>query len=91
MNCFYKHMNSSHVQGCYAGTVYIISARTGEIVWSYTTRGPVKSSPCVDQSTGLVYVSSHDNNIYCLNIQVFQNYYSHFSVDFHIIFVKQSS
>jgi hypothetical protein len=38
---------------------------TNNTIWSYTTDGPVESSPAV--ADGKVYVGSLDNKTYCLN------------------------
>ena len=45
--------------------VYALNASTGAKLWSYTTGGPVYSSPAV--ANGVVYVGSDDNNVYALN------------------------
>jgi outer membrane protein assembly factor BamB len=37
----------------------------GQLLWNYTTGGPVSSSPAV--VNGVVYVGSLDNNVYALN------------------------
>ena len=45
--------------------VYALNARTGSLVWSYTTGYQVFSSPAV--ANGVVYVTSEDSNVYALN------------------------
>jgi hypothetical protein len=42
-----------------------LNAATGAFIWSYTTDGPVTSSPAV--ADGKVYVGSYDGKVYCLN------------------------
>ncbi|XP_048589326.1 beta-alanine-activating enzyme isoform X2 [Nematostella vectensis] len=54
--------------GCYDGKIYIINRFSGVIGWTYQTHAPVKSSPCVDPTTGLVWVGSHDHHLYALDI-----------------------
>ena len=44
--------------------VYALNARTGALVWKYTTEGGV-ASPTV--ANGVVYVGSEDDNVYALN------------------------
>ena len=54
----------------YFGTVnnfiYALDLITGEIKWRYKTRGPVVSSPSVED--GIVYVGSLDRKLYALAI-----------------------
>jgi outer membrane protein assembly factor BamB len=45
--------------------VYALNAATGTRLWSYTTGGPVLSSPAV--ANGIVYVGSYDGKVYALN------------------------
>lgn len=47
------------------GVLRALSARTGALLWSLTTGGPVFSSPAV--ANELVYVGSEDFNVYALN------------------------
>ena len=47
------------------GSVFALDARTGTVLWSYTTAGFVQSSPAV--ANGVVYFGSADNNVYALN------------------------
>jgi len=44
--------------------VYALDASTGAMLWSYSTIGPVDSSPAV--ANGVVYVTD-DANVYGLN------------------------
>ena len=53
--------------GCYDGKVYFLERETGSVAWSFSTGGPVKSSPCVDTHTGLVWIGSHDHHLYALD------------------------
>jgi len=48
--------------------VYVFNRHNGFIVWTFQTKGPVKSSPCVDPSTGMVWIGSHDHHLYSLNV-----------------------
>ena len=45
--------------------MYALKAVTGAVKWSYTTGGPVVSSPAV--AGGVVYIGSDDGNVYALN------------------------
>lgn len=45
--------------------IYAVKAKTGVLVWKYTTGNGVDSSPTV--VNGIVYVGSNDNNVYALN------------------------
>ena len=64
--------------GCYNGCVYTMLASTGSIHWCYSTvqQGdddevePIKSSPVCDPSSGLVWVGSHDQHLYALDVEV---------------------
>ena len=51
--------------GCSDGKVYAFQAKTGKIVWTYTTNGVVDSSPTV--VAGIVYVGSQDDSLYASN------------------------
>ncbi|XP_075608235.1 beta-alanine-activating enzyme isoform X4 [Balearica regulorum gibbericeps] len=54
--------------GCYDGLVYVLQSNDGEIHWTFVTEDTVKSSAVVDPSSGLVYVGSHDQHVYALDI-----------------------
>ena len=56
--------------GCYNGLVYVLKSNSGEKYWTFTTEDAVKSSPAVDPTTGLIYVGSHDQHAYALDIYV---------------------
>ncbi|MBM4030750.1 MAG: hypothetical protein FJ291_03090 [Planctomycetes bacterium] len=45
-------------------TVYCLDARTGGLLWAFTTEGPVRLAPTV--ADGRVYVGSDDGCLYCL-------------------------
>ena len=45
-----------------------MARNNGKITWSFQTGNAVKSSPCLDLKTGLVWVGSHDGCLYGLNI-----------------------
>jgi len=49
----------------YDHNIYALGARTGGLVWNYTTGNFVAFSPTV--SHGIVYVGSNDHNVYALN------------------------
>ncbi|XP_034628164.1 beta-alanine-activating enzyme isoform X7 [Trachemys scripta elegans] len=56
------------IVGCYNGFVYVLRSDNGEIHCIFTAEDAVKSSAVVHPSTGLVYVGSHDQHIYALDI-----------------------
>jgi outer membrane protein assembly factor BamB len=47
------------------GSLYALSARTGQGQWSYSSQGSVISSPAV--ANGVVYFGSDDGNVYALD------------------------
>ncbi|XP_012666193.1 acyl-CoA synthetase family member 4 [Otolemur garnettii] len=53
---------------CYDGLVYVLKSNTGENYWRFTTEDAVKSSATVDPTTGLLYIGSHDQHAYALDI-----------------------
>ena len=67
-----------HHLGCYDGCVYSLTCDSGTTHWCIKLASsgeggssePIKSSPCVDLTTGLVWIGSHDHHIYALNIYV---------------------
>jgi outer membrane protein assembly factor BamB len=50
-----------------ADALFALNARTGALLWSYTTGGTVYSSPAV--ANGMVYVSSGDGNVYAFGLK----------------------
>jgi len=50
--------------------VCVIERSSGTIKWSFQTRGPVKSSACVNPHNGYAYIGSHDHHLYAFDIQV---------------------
>ncbi|XP_067386761.1 beta-alanine-activating enzyme isoform X2 [Emydura macquarii macquarii] len=56
------------IVGCYNGLVYVLRSQNGEIHCVFTTEDAVKSSAVVHPVTGLVYIGSHDQHIYALDI-----------------------
>ena len=63
--------------GCYDGCVYALCADSGEVHSCYhISQDPIKSSPCVDPTTGLVWVGSHDQHIYAISLQVSESHYT---------------
>ena len=51
--------------GSYDRKIYALDASNGDLVWNFTTGGPVYSSAAVDD--GIVYIGSRDHNIYALD------------------------
>ncbi|XP_074848914.1 beta-alanine-activating enzyme isoform X3 [Carettochelys insculpta] len=56
------------IVGCYNGLVYVLRSHNGEVHYIFTTEDAVKSSAVVHPSTGLVYIGSHDQHLYALDI-----------------------
>lgn len=50
--------------------MYVLQVVDGEIHWTFATEDTVKSSAVVDPSSGLVYIGSHDQHVYALDIYV---------------------
>ena len=50
--------------------MYVLQSSDGEIHWTFATEDTVKSSGVVDPSSGLVYIGSHDQHVYALDIYV---------------------
>jgi len=44
--------------------VYALDSETGEIKWTFFTRGPIRLAPTID--SGRLYVGSDDGCVYCL-------------------------
>lgn len=71
-----------YLTGCYDGQLYILDADNGTLHWKFipspdtslfsreSTSDPVKSSPCVDPASGLIWFGSHDHHIYAVDFQV---------------------
>ncbi|XP_010857961.1 PREDICTED: acyl-CoA synthetase family member 4 isoform X3 [Bison bison bison] len=58
------------VVGCYNGLVYVLKSNSGEKYWMFSTEDAVKSSATMDPTTGLLYIGSHDQHAYALDIYV---------------------
>lgn len=58
------------LKGSYDKHVYVIEIESGQLYWKVATGDVVKSSPNLDLITGYVYIGSHDQHVYCLDIQV---------------------
>ena len=58
--------------GCYDGNLYVLDAQSGSLYWKcqLSKEQPIKSSPCVDMATGLIWCGSHDQHLYALNVEV---------------------
>ena len=56
--------------GCFNGLIYVLKSNSGGKYRTFTTEDAVKSSPAVDPTTGLIYVGSHDQHAYALDIYV---------------------
>lgn len=48
----------------------MINISDGSLHWKFEASDVVKSSPCLDLDTGLIYFGSHDKHLYCIDIQV---------------------
>jgi outer membrane protein assembly factor BamB len=49
------------------GVVYGVNGATGTVTWSFPTRGPVLSSPALDDGAQVLYVGSADGHVYALD------------------------
>lgn len=67
---FYLLYLASFPTGCYNGSVYVLKSDSGEKHWVFTTEDAVKSSAALDLSTGLLYIGSHDQHAYALDVYV---------------------
>ena len=56
--------------GCYDSYIYVLKVSTGEIHWKFKTGDVVKCSPVMDPLTSLIWVGSHDDCIYSLDVKV---------------------
>ena len=55
--------------GTYGGWVWVLEREGGGVHWRCSTGSePVKSSPCVDPSTGLAWVGTHSQTLVALNV-----------------------
>lgn len=50
-----------------AGAVSAFQANTGQLIWSYRTRGPVQAKPVVHGT--LIYLTSNEGRIYALDVR----------------------
>nr|XP_058154058.1 beta-alanine-activating enzyme isoform X2 [Dasypus novemcinctus] len=64
------------IVGCYNGLVYVLKSNSGEKHWMFATQDAVKSSATMDPSTGLLYIGSHDQHAYALDIYVRSHFLS---------------
>jgi len=48
-------------------TVYALDARTGKVLWTYTTSGPIRFAPTVSGES--VFVVSDDGCLYSLSLR----------------------
>ena len=46
--------------------LHVVSARSGKVVWTYFTGGPVRSSPRIAE--GHVFIGSDDNHLHAINL-----------------------
>ena len=51
--------------GSYDYNVYALNAKTGTLIWNYTTGGYIDTAPTV--ANGVVFANSNDNKTYALN------------------------
>ncbi|GCB60124.1 beta-alanine-activating enzyme [Scyliorhinus torazame] len=56
------------IVGCYDGSICVLRKNDGETYWIFWTGNSVKSSPVMDPDLGLVFVGSHDQYVYALDI-----------------------
>ena len=49
------------------GVVYGVNGATGTVSWSFPTRGPVLSSPALDDGAAVLYIGSADGHLYALD------------------------
>ncbi|XP_078073542.1 beta-alanine-activating enzyme [Mustelus asterias] len=56
------------IVGCYDGSICVLRENDGETHWMFWTGNSIKSSPVMDPDLGLVYVGSHDQYVYALDI-----------------------
>ena len=55
--------------GSYSGGVWVLEREGGGVHWVFSTGSePVKSSPCADPSTGLVWVGTHSSTLVALDL-----------------------
>ena len=58
--------------GCYDGCVYCLRTDNGSVHWSLQlSPEPVKSSACVDPASGAMWVGSHDQHLYSIDVEVY--------------------
>jgi len=53
--------------GRWAGDVLSMDQKTGDVLWTYKTAGPVLFSACVDNDR--LFIGSEDGSIYCLSTE----------------------
>ena len=64
-----SHCGSYLLVGTYSGCVWVLEREGGGVHWRLSTGSePVKSSPCVDPSTGLVWVGTHSKTLIAINV-----------------------
>eukprot|EP00039_Didymoeca_costata_P030918 m.32154 g.32154 ORF g.32154 m.32154 type:complete len:913 (+) comp8380_c0_seq3:376-3114(+) len=57
------------VFGSYDGNLYVLDLINGNILWTFRTGGPVKSSPILfPEYPEIVIFGSHDGWLYCVNV-----------------------
>ena len=86
--CIVLYSYQSLTVGCYNGCVYTMLASTGSVHWCYSSAShseeddvePIKSSPICDPSSGLVWVGSHDQHLYALDVEVMISYVSEYTL-----------
>ena len=50
------------------GNLYVLNATSGELLWKYSTEGPITASPIVSINE-IVYIGSRDGKIYALKTE----------------------
>ncbi len=65
----YFHPQRVVVVGCNDGVVRAYRAKTGTLLWSFETRGPVRENFAFDEKKNRVLFGSHDGYLYALDIR----------------------
>lgn len=60
------------ILGCYDWSLYCINSVSGEIKWSFKTKGEVKCPPALCNGGSSVLFGSYDKLVYCVSAEVFK-------------------
>lgn len=55
--------------GCYDHCVYVLSRRSGDVLWKLKTGDSIKCSPIVNNLNGRVFIGSHDHFMYSIDTE----------------------